>query len=394
MKALIISPQPFFSPRGTPLSVYYRTLITAELGVEVDLLTYGQGEDVDLPGVRIIRIPAFRFLGAVKVGPSLLKLFLDIFIFLKLIRLLSFNRYDFVHAHEEAGFMCYFLKPLFRFKLIYDMHSSLPQQLTNFKFTRSTLLIKLFEKLENATLRAADAVITICEDLFRYADPLLYNGTPHLLIENSLFDPVRTVASPEKSYRDYLSGNGSLNGLANKKWIVYTGTLEPYQGMELVLQGFQTVAAQDPGTLLIIAGGNPEQVSAYRRLAEKLDIAPHCIFTGMVPKNVANQLNERAQVLLSPRISGNNTPLKIYEQLASGKPLVATRIRSHTQVLSEEVAFLADPEPSALAESMLAALHDAPAIATKTARAQALYREKYAREIYRQKLQSLLEALR
>ena len=48
MKALVIAPQPFFTARGTPLSVYYRTLVTSELGVEVDLLTYGSGEDVEM----------------------------------------------------------------------------------------------------------------------------------------------------------------------------------------------------------------------------------------------------------------------------------------------------------------------------------------------------------
>ncbi len=38
LSALVVSPQPFYSPRGTPLSVYYRTLITAEQGVEVDTM--------------------------------------------------------------------------------------------------------------------------------------------------------------------------------------------------------------------------------------------------------------------------------------------------------------------------------------------------------------------
>jgi hypothetical protein len=70
MRALVIAPQPFFSPRGTPFSVYYRTLVTAECGVHVDLLTYGQGEDIDIPAVRIIRIPRLGLLGPVKVGPS------------------------------------------------------------------------------------------------------------------------------------------------------------------------------------------------------------------------------------------------------------------------------------------------------------------------------------
>ena len=165
MKALVIAPQPFFSPRGTPFSVYYRTLVTTELGVQVDLLTYGEGEDVEIKGVRIIRIPRFRFLGSVKVGPSFLKAFLDMLLFLWMLALLIRNRYDYVHAHEEAVFFCLLLKPLFRFKFVYDMHSSLPEQLINFRFTTSRRLLWAVWHLQEASLRACDAVITICPDL-------------------------------------------------------------------------------------------------------------------------------------------------------------------------------------------------------------------------------------
>ena len=147
-KALVIAPQPFFSPRGTPFSVYYRTAVLAEKNIEIDFLTYGEGQDVDIPRINIIRIPRFSILGNVKVGPSKLKMFLDIFIFLWAIRLLHRNEYHFVHAHEEAVFFCHLLKRFYKFKMVYDMHSSLPQQLTNFQFTRSNTLIRLFEKMQ------------------------------------------------------------------------------------------------------------------------------------------------------------------------------------------------------------------------------------------------------
>src|ERR687891_1701726 len=135
MRALVIAPQPFFSARGTPLSVYHRALVMAESGVSTDLLTYGQGQDVELPGVRLIRTPALGWLGTVPVGPSALKAVHDVFIVLRMIALLLRNRYDFVLAHEEGVFFARLLKPLFGFKLVYDMHSSLPQQLENFQYT-------------------------------------------------------------------------------------------------------------------------------------------------------------------------------------------------------------------------------------------------------------------
>ena len=56
MKALVISPQPFFTYRGTPFSVYYRTKALSELGVSIDFLTYGEGSDADIPNVNYIRI--------------------------------------------------------------------------------------------------------------------------------------------------------------------------------------------------------------------------------------------------------------------------------------------------------------------------------------------------
>lgn len=102
MKYLVIAPQPFFSPRGTPFSVYYRTLISAELGIGIDFLTYGQGEDADIPGVRFYRTPALAFLGPVKIGPSLKKLAHDFFIFFWMLGLLLRNRYDVVHADRKS----------------------------------------------------------------------------------------------------------------------------------------------------------------------------------------------------------------------------------------------------------------------------------------------------
>jgi glycosyltransferase involved in cell wall biosynthesis len=190
VRALVVAPQPFFTPRGTPLSVYHRTRVTASLGVDVDFLTYGEGRDVEIPGVRIIRIPRIRALEPIRVGPSVGKLILDVFMVVWTIALLTRRRYDFVHAHEEAVFWCSFLKPLFRFKLVYDMHSSLPQQLTNFGFTESRILIGAFERLEAFALRQADAVLTISPALAEYACSHQGVEPRHLLIENSLFDPV------------------------------------------------------------------------------------------------------------------------------------------------------------------------------------------------------------
>ncbi len=388
-KVLVLAPQPFFSPRGTPFSVYYRTMVLSELGYEADLLTYGQGQDVDIPGVRIIRIPAFSFLGKVKTGPSALKAFLDIFMFLWTVGLLLRRRYAFVHAHEEAVFYCRFLKPIFRFKMIYDMHSSLPQQLDNFEFTKSRLIKKIFKWLEDSSLRAADAVITICPDLSDYVIDQIGDDPKHTLIENSIFEPVRLKDRKEGSNANVTAMQFS----PDKRLVIYAGTFERYQGLDLLVPAFAQVLREIPDAYLLMIGGESEQVDQMRQLAQDGDCGDSILFTGRVPQSLATHYNSIAHVLTSPRSAGTNTPLKVYEQLASGKPLVATRIYSHTQVLSDENSFLVDPTIDDLARGIVLALSDEQLVAEKVAAAKRLYETEYSRSAYVSKMRHLLDRL-
>lgn len=390
MKALVIAPQPFFTPRGTPLSVYYRTQVMAKLGVAADLLVYGEGDDVDIPGVRMVRIPRIRFLEPVKVGPSAAKALLDVLMVLWTLGLLLRRRYDYVHAHEEAVFWCRFLKPIFRFKLAYDMHSSLPQQLENFHFTKSKLLIGAFRWLEDAALRAADAVITICPDLRDYALSRRVEPERHFLIENSIFEDVRL-----KGARPYRCDAPPATDarISDGPRVVYAGTFEPYQGLEILVQAFANVTRQRPDAKLLMVGGTREQIDELQQLAHDSGLNGSCTFTGRVPKTQALRYLAGADVMVSPRREGTNTPLKVYEQLASGKPLVATNIWSHTQVLNDEVCFLVEPSVDSMAEGLLSAMNDREQAQQRAAAAQALYQREYSREAYEQKMRAFLGVL-
>ena len=55
LRILMLAPEPFFEPRGTPFSEYHRIKALVEQGHHVDLVTYPIGADVDLPNLRIIR---------------------------------------------------------------------------------------------------------------------------------------------------------------------------------------------------------------------------------------------------------------------------------------------------------------------------------------------------
>ena len=111
-----------------------------------------------------------------------------------------------------------------------------------------------------------------------------------------------------------------------------------------------------------------------------------------MPIGPTRRFLQRADVLTSPRKVGTNTPLKIYELLASGKPIVATRIQSHTQVLSEDVCYLANPEPAEFA-GVAGALTDQASNHAKTTAARQLFDRRYSRERYVEKIRAVMERL-
>lgn len=388
----MLAPQPFFSGRGTPFSVYFRTRALAEQGVAVDLLTYGEGDDVELPGVRVIRIPRIPFCRDVKVGPSPAKLVLDVVMLLWTVVLLWRNRYSFVHAHEEAVFWAMWLKPLFGYRLVYDMHSSLAQQLGNFGYVSRGPVVRAFERLERRALARADAVITICPDLEKFAVAAMPDPSRHILIENSVFGEIRLRARRATRYPRL--GAEALRMPVGKRVLLYAGTFEKYQGLELLLRAWASARSECADAVLVLVGGAPQQVLALQRLARQLGLGEtDTRIIGRIAPDQVRDLIGMASVLLSPRIDGTNTPLKIYEQLASGIPLVATRIYSHTQVLNDDVCFMVEPDERSLAAGLVAALTDEDRRHRVTAAAAALYEVKYSPAAYEEKMRRLLETI-
>ena len=279
------------------------------------------------------------------------------------------------------------------------MHSSLPQQLTNFQFTRSRILIRLFKKLEDFALRSADVVITICSDLSDYVQQVIQDPLKLIMIENSIFDPVKLLVENNKSTN---SGPKTEKGIddsilamsTNKRFIVYAGTLEPYQGIDILIKAFHKVIVEHQDAFLIIVGGDKSQVDFYKILAVNNHLNGHVFLSGRVPQHVAQQYIHLASVLVSPRTEGTNTPLKIYEQLASGIPLVATNIYSHTQVLNDSVAFLVEPNPEDMSDGLIKALQADGAGKQKVENAKHLYEQNYARPVYEIKMRYLLNLLK
>lgn len=369
----MLAPEPFFEPRGTPFSEYHRIRALSELGYRVDLVTYPFGRDVEIPNLEIFRCRRPPLVQGVPIGPSAVKVLLDVLLTLTAARLASARRYDAVHSHEEAGLVGLWLAKRLGVPHLYDMHSSLPQQLGNFGYTRSTLVRRLFERLEATMIARSRVVITICQELQDIAIARGADGRA-ALIENVMGGDVEEAPPPATELR-------ARYGLdADQPVVLYTGTFEPYQGLDLLIDAAALLGATHPDARVLVVGGTADQVARARRRAEAA--GSPLIFTGRRPAREIAGFVDASDILVSPRTSGTNTPLKIYSYLRSGRPIVATDLRTHTQVLDAGSALLVPPDAGALADG-LARLIDDPAERQRlAAAAQALASERYSRESY------------
>jgi glycosyltransferase involved in cell wall biosynthesis len=380
MKILMLAPEPFFQPRGTPISVYFRLRALSDLGHEVDLVTYHLGEDKLFPGLKIYRTPKLFFIRKIKIGPSLAKLPLDFLLFCRAAGRLIRKRYDLVFSHEEGAFLGVVLSKLWKEPHLYDMHSSLPQQLENFNFSRSRILKAVFNRMERFILKNSRSIIVICRDLQNQVERGGF-GDKAVLIENFLdFPSPRYSEQAVREKRRALAPRG-------EKIVLYAGNFQHYQGIPLLLEAAAKV--KEPAVFVLL-GGTGVELEEMRRKAAELGIASRVVFVEKVPPSEVPLFISAADVLVSPRLSGTNTPLKIYSFLKSGKPFVATNLWTHTQVLTPEISLLAEPDPESLAKWISFGLTQEEA-QCRAAAARALAEKKYVYPEYLKKITMVLD---
>jgi len=381
MKILMLAPEPYFQSRGTPISVYFRLKALSSLGHEVDLVTYHMGEDRTFKNVNIMRIADLFSIRNIKIGPSWAKIPLDFLLFIKAFSQLLRKRYDLIFSHEEAALLGVLLSKMWNLPHIYDMHSSLPQQLENFNFSKSQLMKSLFNWLERFILKHSHSVIVICKDLCNQIKRAGYEGKG-VLLENFLdFEPASLSEEEVMERRSEICSN-------EEKIVLYTGNFQAYQGIEMLLKAVSGICSKN--VVFLLVGGTRSSVERIKKKAEQERVLQKVHLTGQVDPSEIPLYIRLADVLVSPRLSGTNTPLKIYSYLKSGKPLVATDLWTHTQVLNEKMCILVEPEPEEMAKGIEFALSSDEA-GERAEAARKMSQKNYTFSRYKQKIEQVLE---
>ena len=385
MRILLIAPQPFYQERGTPIAVRMLAEVLCDQGHAVDLLTYHEGADLDIEGLKILRTPALPGLRHVPIGISWKKLVCDLLICARLMSLALTRRYDVIHAVEEAVFPAILLRTCAHARVVYDMDSMLGEQLV-FKWKLLRPVKRGLRALERAVIRRSDAVFAVCSDLARHATADA-PGVPVFLIEDVAL-PTQRHGRGAEPLRELLDIKGPL--------ALYVGNLQPYQGVDLLVRAMAEVPRALDLTLALI-GGAQSDIARLRAVVRKLHLEERVYLLGPRPLAQLNGFLEQADILVSPRAHGSNTPMKVYSYMNSGIAILATRILSHTQVLDDSCALLVEPEPRALTHGLVRLADDDRLRARLGAAAHRRAVERYSVEAFREKVRvayRTLETLR
>ncbi len=383
MRILVLAPHPFFQARGTPLAVRRVLEFLSSRGHQLDLLTFHEGEDVQIPNCRIYRIARPLWIRNIHPGFSFKKVICDLFMFVQCLRMVRKNHYDLIHAVEESAFIAAAMQRFAGIPYVYDMDSSLAEQLVD-AYPSLQFAFPTLRRCEALAVRHSLGVLTVCaalEDVAHGHAP----DKPIGRVEDT------TLLGREQAH----SGNGQSGDLilpaavgSRSLVAMYVGNLERYQGIGLLLEGFRHTLIRVPDAHLVIVGGMDQDIDRYRLKTQQLGIVGRVHFLGPQPITSLEALFRRADVLVSPRLKGLNTPMKIYSYLDSGTAVLATRLRTHTQVLDDRIAYLVAPDPEALGDGLAKLLSD-PVLRQRLARqAKAYVQQEFTPEAAHRKLGS------
>ncbi|MFN7915353.1 MAG: glycosyltransferase family 4 protein [Vicinamibacterales bacterium] len=193
-------------------------------------------------------------------------------------------------------------------------------------------------------------------------------------------DPSRVVVAANGVDLGLYAGASVSTPGEERFTIGFLGSLKPWHGVDLLVETLEQLVARDARYHLRVIGDGPERARVEAALDARR-LAGHATLVGQVDRHAVPA--ELAQVDCAvapyPRLDDFYfSPLKVFEYMAAGRPIVASRIGQIESVLEDgETALLVEPgNPAALADA-IHALRTDPATATRlatTARGRAFER--------------------
>ena len=385
VKILLLAPHPFYQNRGTPIAVDLLLRTLCDAGHTVDIITFNEGQDRHYRNLCIYRVGRRLGFKDIRPGFSFKKLLLDALMIPHVGARLARERYDVIHAVEESAFIAWFYSVVTRTPFIYDMDSSLATQLSD-KHPSLKRFVPLLRWFESIPIKRALFVVPVCDSLEMLAGHFRSSGVC-LLKDISMLDTT-PVGQMDADVRNQLVAFDSLFD-SPRRYVLYVGNLESYQGIDLMLESFANAVLVLDDLILVIVGGSEADIAKYRHIADTLNIAAQVRFLGPRPIALLKTFCDQAQLLLSPRILGENTPMKLYSYLGSGVPVLATDLPTHSEVIDDQLGYLAAKDSQSFGAAIVDIFNDYETATLKGEKAIRFIDSHHSLEVFQQQVLAL-----
>lgn len=313
--AIIVS---LFPPKwlgGTEIAAYNIAKYLAKNGHEVHVIT---SLDKETPkkdfkeGFYIHRIKLHFKIPFI----SIMIYFRDVYTLIRKIRP------DVVHCQSfNVGWMPYLINIFYKYNyIIYGRGSDI---YTNYQF--KNIIVKL-------TIKNANAVIALTEDMKKEISKIFQREI--FVIPNGIsIDNYRKNQSNDICHRN------------NEKIILYVGTLRSIKGIKYLIDAMKIISQYCPNTRLLLVGDG-EKRKSLENLVDELDLGQRITFVGRVSNKDVPKYMASSDVFVLPSLS-EGFPNVILEAMASGLPIVATKIRGLPEIICEGInGYLVEPKNS------------------------------------------------
>ncbi len=350
---LMLAPTMFFADYGCHVRILEEAVVLRRLGHQVTILAYPNGRDIW--GVDVRRSWGVPFNYRIEVGSSRHKIYLDVLMGIKAIFLALKLKPDIIHGHlHEGGLMGWILSKLTGAPLIFDFQGSLTSEMLDHGFlTKDSFFFKLVHRLEKKISHMGDAIFTSST----HGASLLHTefGVP-----TGRIHPTPDCVNPDTfsprnfSEADIAVFKRELGLPEDKKILVYVGLLTRYQGVDLMLEALQKLAAHRDDFHLLLMGF--PAVEHYRQLARNLQVHNRVTFTGKIPYETLAKYLAVGDIALAPKLSNTEGNGKILNYASMALPIVAFKTHVSQEYLGHHGIYAAERSASALATAIETAL--------------------------------------
>ena len=266
LKICVLAACPFPANHGTPGSIREMVEVLAARGHEVHLITYPHGEDIPVQGVHVHRVAALFGQQKVVVGPTMQKPFYDFLMVLKTIQICWKYKIALVHAHLYEAAIAAWMSRFFTFrKFVYSAHNTMKDELASYGFFRSKRFANMFASFLDWFVPArANRCIPHSFNIKKF------------LHERGLQNRCATVINFGIDVNDVVHRKNTVAkpGFWPQGFpvIAYTGILDNFQRLDLLLEAMAIVARHNSEAQLVIGMTleQPEFVEELQQMAARL----------------------------------------------------------------------------------------------------------------------------